>query len=394
MATDLINLDAAGKQLAELTSQIDAASTIPELVTVEKKIAAFGDLLRRAKFALVWQNNFFKIRVRARIELGKFLMAMEKNKGGRPSEKTPSDAEGVSQDAPPTLDDLGIGHTFSHECQTLARAPAEDIEAYFAENLAPNVVVDADNPPELTMSGLFEHLRSNEWRRQKAAQQEEERARRIKEAEQAHRSSAGSQTVSGPKLDEDAVEIDPETMREPPPPEQPKQSPRQASAATVISVTRMAFGNNPNPHERENARRALEKIGQNDPNFSMLEKSAADAYVVNKYLADQSNNYYKSIQQLQEKVRELEAANHKLRRMRDQHRKIIRDLKPPMNDDDMEAFVAKYMKILRDDIGDNTTALFIITATLYGVDHLDLKLSDFFGDEEPATASTADEITD
>ena len=69
-------------------------------------------------------NRATEIRLLAERQMGKFLMAMPKNKGGRPSKTAPD----AGADSPPTIDSIGIHRKHAERAQQLADIPKPEFE--------------------------------------------------------------------------------------------------------------------------------------------------------------------------------------------------------------------------------------------------------------------------
>lgn len=100
---------------------IAAAYEVDEVKDIRDKAMALERYARQAK-NFEAERQACEIRLRAERKVGQILHAMEKHKGGRPSE-TPSTTKGVS-----TLADLGISEGQSHRWQKLAGVSDEDFE--------------------------------------------------------------------------------------------------------------------------------------------------------------------------------------------------------------------------------------------------------------------------
>lgn len=149
-AHGLTKPDNVAAVLTELSVMLAEATTLPELQKLEKKASAFRHLLRVAKFNLVWQNRFFKVRAQCLRRIGAIIDTMEKHQGGRPAKKPLPGEEGFHSQ-PETIPELGFSYNFTSECQRIARMPHKVFDAYLALGEAVN-----DQVEELTKRGLLD----------------------------------------------------------------------------------------------------------------------------------------------------------------------------------------------------------------------------------------------
>jgi hypothetical protein len=117
--TNLIRYDTMCQAIAE-------AYEVDEVKEIRDRAAALEHYSRQAHNVEA-ERQCCEIRLRAERKAGELLRQMDKAKGGRPSEKTPSVAEGVS-----TLRDLGISEKQSSQWQRLAAVPEPQFEAALA----------------------------------------------------------------------------------------------------------------------------------------------------------------------------------------------------------------------------------------------------------------------
>jgi|DEB0MinimDraft_10_1074344.scaffolds.fasta_scaffold33634_2 phage N-6-adenine-methyltransferase len=113
----LVKLDEAKRALAE-------ASTLQEIKDIRDKAEAIRQYVKVAGYHLGYQNQAAETKLRAERKAGELLKQMEKNKGGKPSEKNRGhDVHGI-----PSLKDLGIHHKQSQRWQQIADLPEESFE--------------------------------------------------------------------------------------------------------------------------------------------------------------------------------------------------------------------------------------------------------------------------
>jgi hypothetical protein len=139
VSTSLVRYDA-------MCRAIDDAYKIDEVKDIHDRVAAFEHYSRQARNVEA-ERRCCEIRLRAERKAGQLLAQMEKAKGGRPSDKTPAAAEGVS-----TLRDLGITEKQSSQWQKLAAVSSEEFEAALATPDKPTTagIIDAAFPPKPT----------------------------------------------------------------------------------------------------------------------------------------------------------------------------------------------------------------------------------------------------
>ena len=113
----LVKLDKAKRAIAE-------ASTLQEIKDIRDKAEAIRQYVKVAGYHLGYQNQAAETKLRAERKAGELLKQMEKNKGGKPSEKNRGhDVHGI-----PSLKDLGIHHKQSQRWQQIADLPEESFE--------------------------------------------------------------------------------------------------------------------------------------------------------------------------------------------------------------------------------------------------------------------------
>ena len=110
-------LNNATQMLAEVRT-INDAKQLMDVAAAAKYYAQKHGLGRQAV------DYAREIEVEADIKLGEFLAEMDKNKGGRPSKKTASPGEAVSET--PNLKSMGISDKLSSESQALAALPEKE----------------------------------------------------------------------------------------------------------------------------------------------------------------------------------------------------------------------------------------------------------------------------
>jgi len=129
MSVALVQYDAACRALAEARS-IDVAKDIRD------KAEALRVYARQAQNREL-EVDAAEIRMRAERRIGEMLREQRDagalNRGGRPSGETGSDADPVSDDAPPTLADVGIDKHLADRARKLARIPDAEFEAELAK---------------------------------------------------------------------------------------------------------------------------------------------------------------------------------------------------------------------------------------------------------------------
>jgi ParB family chromosome partitioning protein len=114
-------------RISEARRALAAASTLEDVMQIRDKAEALRVYVKAAAAGLEAANAAAEIKLRAERKAGEMLALMEKNKGGRPSEKTPVIATEVF---PPPLSDLGVTENQSKRWQREAKVPEEEFEAY------------------------------------------------------------------------------------------------------------------------------------------------------------------------------------------------------------------------------------------------------------------------
>jgi hypothetical protein len=123
--------------LALYNSACDAltkARTLLDVTDVANKAAAIKELARLTKERPL-EIQAADLRIRSERSLGKMLAQVGLHKGGRPSKKTKSKSETVSNSetvSTPTLDELGIDAKLSSRAQDLASIPDATFESRIA----------------------------------------------------------------------------------------------------------------------------------------------------------------------------------------------------------------------------------------------------------------------
>lgn len=113
--TALAKLDSARLALAE-------CKTVMEAKQISDIAEAARIYLERTNASTETVNRATEIRILAERQMGEFIKAMPKNKGGRPTE-TPSPQEKV-----PTIAEVGLTHKQSDRAQRLADIPTEEFQ--------------------------------------------------------------------------------------------------------------------------------------------------------------------------------------------------------------------------------------------------------------------------
>lgn len=105
---------------------IAAAEAVDEVLEIRSQAEAWRAYAKQAKNREL-EVKAARIRFRAERRLGEMLLASDRAKGGRPSEKTRSDPEQVFE-APPTLAEAGIDRKLSSRAQRLAEMDRDEFE--------------------------------------------------------------------------------------------------------------------------------------------------------------------------------------------------------------------------------------------------------------------------
>lgn len=105
---------------------IAAAEAVDEVLEIRSQAEAWRAYAKQAKNREL-EVKAARIRFRAERRLGEMLLASDRAKGGRPSEKTCSDPEQVFE-APPTLAEAGIDRKLSSRAQRLAEMDRDEFE--------------------------------------------------------------------------------------------------------------------------------------------------------------------------------------------------------------------------------------------------------------------------
>ena len=120
--TELVPYDQARILLAE-------AKAVDDVKSILDKAVAMKEYARRAADRSL-EVDAAEIRFHAERRLGQMIIVQKQmvglHKGGRPSEKTAAEAEGVSR---ARLEDVGISHKLSSHAQKMAAVPPEEFEA-------------------------------------------------------------------------------------------------------------------------------------------------------------------------------------------------------------------------------------------------------------------------
>jgi hypothetical protein len=138
-ATALVRYDAMCRAIAE-------AHAVDEVKDIRDKALAWEMYSRQAKNYDA-ERDAIDIRIRAERKAGQLLKAMEKAKGGRPSDKTGNTTLPVS------LQELGVSKRQSADWQKLADVPDEEFDAALADKTArptTNGIIRATTPPKVT----------------------------------------------------------------------------------------------------------------------------------------------------------------------------------------------------------------------------------------------------
>lgn len=114
----LIQLDNARLALSQ-------CKTVMESKQIADIAEAARIYLERTNASAETVNRATEIRLLAERQMGEFLKAMPKNKGGRPNETDPD----AGKDSPPTMAEIGIHRKHVERAQELADIPAEDFHA-------------------------------------------------------------------------------------------------------------------------------------------------------------------------------------------------------------------------------------------------------------------------
>lgn len=159
--TSLVKYDAACRALAEAVS-VDEVMDIRDAAEMQAAAARIAGN-RQLEMQAV------ELRMRGTRKLGEIIAKQKDvaglNKGGRPSPKTPSDAEGVSA---PKLKELGITHRLSHQAQKLAAVPAQEFEGLVETWRAESQALDGRLTTDLLRVGAEQRQREARRELQKA----------------------------------------------------------------------------------------------------------------------------------------------------------------------------------------------------------------------------------
>jgi phage N-6-adenine-methyltransferase len=131
-------------RISEARRALTAAKSLDDVLQIRDQAEALRVYVKAASDSLEAANAAAEIKLRAERKAGDMLAAMEKNKGGRPTEKT---AGTVPEVLAPSLSDLGIKEDQSRRWQREAKVPEEQFEAYVASC--------NESSQELTQAGLL-----------------------------------------------------------------------------------------------------------------------------------------------------------------------------------------------------------------------------------------------
>lgn len=137
MSNLLITLDAAKQALTQ-------ASSLADVLDIRDKAEAVRVYAKAASQSLELQNRAAEIKLRAERRAGEILKKIEKDKGGRPSERTEETSNMV---LPVSLKDIGITKMQSSRWQKESEVSEEKFEKFVAEC--------NEQQKEVTQSGLL-----------------------------------------------------------------------------------------------------------------------------------------------------------------------------------------------------------------------------------------------
>lgn len=131
-------------RISEARKALTAAKSLDDVLQIRDQAEALRVYVKAASDSLEAANAAAEIKLRAERKAGEMLAAMEKNKGGRPAEKTTGT---VPEVLAPSLSDLGIKEDQSKRWQREAKVPEDQFEAY--------VESCNESSQELTQAGLL-----------------------------------------------------------------------------------------------------------------------------------------------------------------------------------------------------------------------------------------------
>lgn len=135
--TTLANISAARRALA-------SAQTLEDVLHIRDQAKAWEACMKIVGESLSAQQDAGEVKLRAERKAGQMLAGMEKNKGGRPSEKTSVAAAEVSA---PSLSELGVNENQSRRWQREAAVDDETFENY--------LTLCREEQREITQAGLL-----------------------------------------------------------------------------------------------------------------------------------------------------------------------------------------------------------------------------------------------
>lgn len=135
--TTLANISAARRALA-------SAQTLEDVLHIRDQAKAWEACMKIVGESLSAQQDAAEVKLRAERKAGEMLAGMEKNKGGRPAEKTAGTVPEVSA---LSLAELGVKEDQSRRWQKEAAVDDETFEAYLASC--------RDEQREITQAGLL-----------------------------------------------------------------------------------------------------------------------------------------------------------------------------------------------------------------------------------------------
>lgn len=130
-------------RISEAMTALSAAKTLDDVLQIRDQAEALRVYIKAASDSLEAANAAAEIKLRAERKAGEILAAMDKHKGGRPSE-TGNSVLPVSGES---LEDLGIDKMQSSRWQRASRVEPDEFEAYLRECQA--------NGREVTQAGLL-----------------------------------------------------------------------------------------------------------------------------------------------------------------------------------------------------------------------------------------------
>lgn len=130
-------------RISEAQRALTAAKTLDDVLQIRDQAEALRVYVKAVSESLDAANMAAEIKLRAERKAGEMLAAMEKPKGGRPSETSNS----VLPVSVPSLDDLGIDKMQSSRWQREAKVPEETFVEYIA--------ACQEESQEVTQAGLL-----------------------------------------------------------------------------------------------------------------------------------------------------------------------------------------------------------------------------------------------